>query len=188
MPRTRARSSATTNTTATTTATTTRRREHTHSSDRTPCTPQVRSLTHTPTHAHAHDFAASRTKPVQPNPRGFVLSRSRPAVDRVLGQSRTSSICKLDAQAEAAKAGANQDGLGLRGVWRRHHRQKCWRGDQRARDWDDWTAGEEDRSPGGGRVSCRDEATGRSIGGVGRDTHRVDGRRGQGTLAEPVWR
>lgn len=50
--------------------------------------------------------------PSQPIPRGFVLYlyRCRPAVDGVLGQSRTSSICKLDAQAGAAKAGANQAG------------------------------------------------------------------------------
>lgn len=94
---------------------------HTH----TPCTthpphytPQVRSFTHTHTRTRLRRFHG----PSQSNPGGFVLSRSRPAVDRALGQSRTSSICKLAAQAEAAKAGANQDGLGLRGggVWRRH--------------------------------------------------------------------
>lgn len=87
------------------------------------------SLVHA--HAHAQAFAALHG-PSQSNPRGFVLSRSRPAVDRDLGQSRTSSICKLDAQAEAAKAGANQDGLGLRrrggGVWRRHTGRNAGRG------------------------------------------------------------
>lgn len=80
------------------------------------------------------------------------------------------------------------------------HRQKCWEGarDDRVRDWDDWMTGIEWDWGGkaaekvargrGGACVCRDEATRRSIGGVGRDTQRVDGRRGQGTLVEPVWR
>lgn len=99
--------------------TTTHQRTHTHTHTH---KPHTLALLHAPgslVHAHAHTRTHAQAfrrlhGPSQSNPRGFVLSRSRPAVDRDLGQSRTSSICKLAAQAEAAKAGANQDGLGLR--------------------------------------------------------------------------